>query len=330
MRILKTLRLLMELGKARLSALVVMTTLAGFFLASRGSVDLELLAWTAVGTALSAWAANSLNQWRERQLDARMKRTAGRPLPSGQLSAPVALLLGLLAGMWGVMILSLAVNPLTAGLSALTIILYVLVYTPMKVASPANTLVGSLVGAIPPLMGWTAASGSIGFGGLALGLVLFIWQVPHFLGLAWLYREDYALGGFKMLPVVQPEGTSTAAMALVYSLALIPVALLLSLSGLNGAAYGVAAVLLGLIMVALSLRFYRDRSKINARALFLASLVYLPVLLLFMVFNPGPSAMRTEVVARESVPLLIKPANAGEPQMDEHGTSDGAELSSSL
>lgn len=313
MIIITTLRMLLELGKARLSALVVMTTLAGFFLASRGTVDLQLLGWTAIGTALSAWAANALNQWRERQLDARMKRTMRRPLPAGHISPPVALLLGILAAVWGVMILALAVNLLTAALSALTIVLYVLVYTPMKVASPANTLVGSLCGAIPPLMGWTAASGNIGFGGLVLGLVLFVWQVPHFLGLAWLYREDYELGGFKMLPVVQPEGTSTAAMALVYSLALIPVALLLSISGLSGALYGVAAVLLGSVMVWLSQRFYRQRSKPNARALFLASLVYLPVLLLFMVFNPGPSAFRTEVAAGDSVPLLIEPANAGEP-----------------
>jgi heme o synthase len=277
----------LDLGKFRLSLLVVATTFAGYLLGHHGDLSGPLLP-ALLGTLLSSLGANGLNQYLERERDARMERTSRRPLPSGRLTPAQARSLSLASAAAGVLVLLVWVNPLTAGLSLLTILLYTLVYTPLKVTSHLNTLVGGLVGAIPPIMGWTAATGQFGFGALALALILFVWQIPHFLGLAWLYREDYAAGGYRMLPVVEPDGQSTGQMMLVYSVALIPAALLLTIGNISGPTYALGAVLLGAAMVATAWRFYFDRSQRNARTVFLASLLYLPLLIALMLGNARP------------------------------------------
>ena len=191
-----------DLGKARLSALVVTTAALGFVMASAVSLDWALLGWTLLGTTLAAWSANALNQVFERHRDARMKRTRGRPIPSGRIGAPHALGAAILALGMGLTVLVAMVNVLTAVLALLTTLLYVLVYTPLKTRTTLNTLIGSVVGAIPPVMGWTAVTGQLDPGAWVLGTVLFVWQIPHFLALAWLYREDYKRGGYRMLPVI--------------------------------------------------------------------------------------------------------------------------------
>ena len=200
----------LELGKARLSTLVVATTAVGFAVAP-GRFDALLFAWTLLGTTLAALGANSLNQWAERERDALMERTRTRPLPSGRLAAREALAAGVLESLGGVALLAALVNLLTALLAAFVILLYVLVYTPMKSRSHLNTLVGAVCGAIPPMMGWTAVTGALDPGAYILAAVLFVWQIPHFLALAWLYREDYQRGGYKMLPHSDPSGRLTAA-----------------------------------------------------------------------------------------------------------------------
>jgi protoheme IX farnesyltransferase len=198
-----------ELTKARLSALVLMTTAVGFILASTGSIDWLRLLWTVIGTALAAGCASALNQIIEINLDKRMLRTRGRPLPSGAMSVAHCFAAGMLMGAAGLIILVLRIN-LTAGWLALaTIVIYAIIYTPLKVRSTLNTIVGAICGAIPPMIGWVAASNSLDIGAWVLAAILFVWQLPHFFALAWLYREDYARGGFEMLPVVDRRGQVT-------------------------------------------------------------------------------------------------------------------------
>jgi protoheme IX farnesyltransferase len=280
------LKLYMDLGKFRLSMLVTATAISGYLLATRGTTDVPTLIWLSAGTLLSAMGANGFNQWIERERDALMARTAVRPLPSGEMAAGEGFALALTSSIVGVLLLATQVNLLTAGLALLTILLYALVYTPMKLVGPSCTLVGAVCGAIPPLMGWSAATDSFGYGGIALAALLFVWQIPHFLGLAWMYKDEYASGGYRMLPVVEPTGTSTGQMMLVYSVALIPVALLLSVGAVSGWRYGVLAIALGAAMVALSWRFYFARTRDTAKHLFLGSLLYLPLLLTMMILDP--------------------------------------------
>ncbi len=269
----------LELAKARLSSLVVATTAVGFLVVAPSPVDFALLAWTLVGTALSAAGANGLNQWVERERDARMRRTASRPLPSHALTPRHALAAALAWSFLGVLVLAVFVNGLTAMLSAAVIALYVLVYTPLKVRTHLNTQVGAICGAIPPMMGWTAATGALEPGAFILGAVLFVWQIPHFLALAWLYREDYERGGYHMLPSSDGTGHLTSGMVLLYSLALVPVTLMAAAGGLAGTGYATVAVILGLAMSALSVALVHDRSDRHAKRVFLASLVYLPLVL---------------------------------------------------
>ena len=270
---------LSELSKARLSFLVLMTTLVGFLLGWRGPMDYTLLAATLVGTALSAAGASALNQWLERDLDALMSRTSDRPLPARRMHPSDALLFGLLTSGSGVAILAFFANPLTAILAGLTIIIYAALYTPLKRFTELNTLVGAIPGALPPLLGWTAATGQASLGGWILFLILWFWQMPHFLAIAWLYRDQYAAAGFKMLSTRDPEGWLTALQALVYSVALLAISLLPGLIGMASPYYFFAALALGAVMIHLSVIFLRNKTNASARHLFFASIIYLPLLL---------------------------------------------------
>ncbi|MDQ3023302.1 MAG: heme o synthase [bacterium] len=312
---MKHLKAYFDLGKLRLSLLVTATALAGYLLGNHGAWSGPLLA-ALLGTLLSSMGANGINQWMERERDAKMHRTALRPIPSGRLTPRLALELALLSCAAGVVILAISVNLLTAALSLLTILLYTLVYTPLKPVSPSNTLVGALVGAIPPIMGWTAATGHFAYGALALGAILFVWQIPHFLGLAWLYREDYARGGYRMLSL-SDDGSATGWMMLVYSLALIPVALLLSVGRVSGWAYALGSIVLGIAMAGFSWRFYFERSNSSARRVFIASLAYLPLLLVLMVASVRPPSTTVYITQPDSpaapvVPAGVLEARAGE------------------
>jgi protoheme IX farnesyltransferase len=273
----------LELAKARLAALVVLTTIVGYVLAARGAFDAATLGWTVLGTTLTAFGANILNQWLEADRDRRMVRTRNRPLPAGRVSRPVALIWGLASSAVGLVVLDLTTNRLTALLSLFVILLYVLVYTPLKVRTPLNTVIGAVCGAVPPMMGWAAATGRLELGAWILGGILFIWQVPHFLALAWMYREDYARGGFRMMPAADPNGAVTGRAAFVHALALLPITGALAAAGVTGMTYLVFSQLVGIGFAVLGWAFARQRIRLTARRLFLASIVYLPVLLGLMV-----------------------------------------------
>ncbi len=274
---------LAELVKARLSFLALATAMAGFALGVRGPWDWLVLTATLAGTALSAGGAAALNQWWERDLDGLMKRTRHRPLPAGRLTAADALLIGLGLSVSGTLCFALFVNLLSAGLAAGTVAAYVLLYTPLKRVTTLNTLVGAVPGALPPLIGWTAAQGRLSAEGLVLFALLFLWQMPHFLAIAWLYREDYARAGFRMLSEKDDTGAVTGRQAVLYALALLLVSMLPGVFFGYSAIYSYGALLLGAAFTASAWRFARQGSVPAARALFLASIAYLPLLLGLMV-----------------------------------------------
>lgn len=277
-----------ELSKARLSALVLLTAAAGYAVApGPGEGWWTRLLWTCVGTALAAASAAMLNQVAEARRDALMRRTAGRPLPAGHARPRTVFVVGVVTGYAGCAVLAAGTTLPAAGFAAVNILLYVLLYTPLKPRTTLNTLVGAVTGAIPPVIGWTAATGTMAPGAWALFAILFTWQLPHFLALAWLYRADYEAGGFAMLPSRDPDGTVTAQACLLSSLALVPVGLLGTIVGLAGIAYAAVALAAGLWMAWLALGFVRQRSDARARRLFLASLAYLPVVLGAMVLDRG-------------------------------------------
>jgi protoheme IX farnesyltransferase len=282
----------LELAKARLGALVVLTAFVGYVLGARGDFSLASLTATVAGTALSAFGANILNQWREAERDSLMLRTRERPLPAGRISGRAAAFLGLLTAFVGLVILAAGTNRLTTLLSLFVILVYVLVYTPLKVKTPLNTVVGAVCGAVPPMMGWTAATGRLDAGAWILGGILFAWQIPHFLALAWLYREDYARGGFRMLPAVDREGRLTGRLAFLYAAALLPITAALSAYGVTGGAYLATSQAIGVAFLALGWIFLRTRNRPAARRLFLASILYLPVLLGLMVVDMDDRAVR--------------------------------------
>lgn len=273
----------LELSKARLAAMVVFSTIAGYLLSAGSASQLDALLWTAIGTALAGFGANIFNQVIEVDLDAKMERTKNRPLPSGRITSSRATVYAWASAIAGVVILATFLNLLTAGLALGVILVYTLIYTPMKTRTPANTLVGAVVGAVPPVIGWTAAAGHIEVGALILFGILFTWQVPHFLALAWMYRDDYARGGFRMLPAVDGVGRFTARTALIYALALQPLTILIYTEGISGVTFLIIAQVLGLTFAVAVLPFYRDRSRLAARRLFLTSIIYLPLLLISMV-----------------------------------------------
>jgi protoheme IX farnesyltransferase len=275
---------LMELVKARLSLLTVATAMAGFALGVKDTWTWLLLASTLAGTALSAAGAAALNQWWERDLDARMKRTQDRPLPARRMAASDALITGAVLSVSGVLILALFANLLAAFLAAATIIFYILIYTPLKRVTELNTIVGAVPGALPPLIGWAAARGSINAEGLTLFAILFLWQMPHFLAIAWLYRADYAQAGFKMLSENDETGAVTGRQAFIYALALLAVSLLPSVFFDYSAIYFYGALLLGAGFASMAANFAVSGGSIPAaRWLFLGSIAYLPLLLGLMV-----------------------------------------------
>jgi protoheme IX farnesyltransferase len=275
----------LELTKPRVTSMVLVTTLVGFYLGSRGSMDLALLLNTLFGTALVAAGTSALNQYVERAEDGRMLRTRHRPLPAGRMDPAHALLFATAISVAGLMHLLLTVNLVTAGLAALTLLSYVFVYTPLKRVTSLCTLVGAIPGALPPLGGWTASHGDIAAGGVALFAILFVWQLPHSLAIAILYRDDYARGGFRLLPVVDPEGGATGRQILAHCLVLLPLSLVPTMLEVTGGVYFYGAILLGLGLTAFAVPILLDASARSARRMLLASVVYLPVLLCLMAFD---------------------------------------------
>jgi len=282
------LSLYADLIKLRLSLLVVLTAGVGGIMASGPSIDWMLLLWTVAGTLACAAAANAINQVVEHRRDALMDRTRHRPLPSGQLSPAHGWVVAMLLAYAGVAMLALLVNLFAAGLALLTLLIYVLAYTPLKPLSTLNTLVGAVVGAIPPLIGWVAVRDQLDLGAWALAAILFLWQLPHFLSLAWMYREQYEIAGFRMLPSVKGGEHAVCQATVMSAVLLVPLSLLIVTLRMAGTAYAVFAVLVGIWFAWKAVRFYRDRSREMARAAFLASLLYLPLLLLAMVFDRIP------------------------------------------
>ena len=276
---------LLELTRMRLNLMVVLTTAMGFVMAADGAFPVALFFHTLIATALVACGSSVLNQVLEREIDARMKRTANRPLPAGRIDPDVALFLGVLLSVVGLVYLVLAVNLLTALLGALTLASYLFVYTPLKPVSSLSTVIGAVPGAVPPVMGWAALRGDLGLEAWALFGILFFWQIPHFLAIAWLYRQDYERGGLPMLPVVDAGGAVTARQMVLHCAALVPISALPSVVGLNGPAYLAGALVLGMIYLWYCLGFVRARSNQAARRLMLASVIYLPALLTVMLLD---------------------------------------------
>jgi protoheme IX farnesyltransferase len=274
-----------DLVKARLTFLVLLTTLVGFYLGFRGPVDYVLMLNLLLGTALVASGASALNQLWERELDARMRRTQDRPLPAGRLQPQTVLVLGCGLALLGLLYLALVVNRLTAVLGAVSLLSYVLVYTPLKRLTWLNTLVGAVPGALPPLMGWTAARNELSSEGLALFAIQALWQVPHFLAIAWMYREEYAKAGFKMLSVIDPAGHRSGRQAVGFTLVLLGASICPFLLKLTGPIYLAGALGLGLLFFWCAIQFARDLTVARARQLFYVSILYLPLLLAAMALD---------------------------------------------
>ena len=268
-----------DLIKARLTALVLLTTLVGFYLGAHAPMDYGLMIRALLGTALLASGAAALNQLFECRQDAQMLRTCTRPLPSGRLQPETVLIFGVACAVGGLLWLALLVNPLTALLGAITLCAYLFLYTPLKRVTWMNTLVGAIPGALPPVMGWTAARGELSAGGWALSGIVALWQLPHFFAIAWMYRDDYARAGFKMLPQVDPEGRRTARLSVAFTLALLVVSVCPFGLNLAGPAYLAAALLLGGAFATFAVQFARTLSDAKARQLFFVSILYLPLLL---------------------------------------------------
>ncbi len=276
---------LMVLTKARLNLLMLITTFVGFCLASPGPLDWVRLLHTLVGTALVAAAAAILNQAIEVRVDRLMERTKARPLPAGRWRSEQAIALGAACGVAGLAYLAFTTNPTATLLAAATLLIYLAIYTPLKRVSPVCVTVGAVSGAIPPVIGWTAAGGpATGAGAWILFGVLFLWQIPHFLAIAWMYRDEYAQAGFHMLNVRDTDGAATAWKSLLYAVALAGVTLMPFALGWAGLVYvGIALAIDGLLLY-YAVRFVTDRSRASARRLFFSSIVYLPVILGLMVF----------------------------------------------
>jgi protoheme IX farnesyltransferase len=280
-----TIRDHIELTKPRIVFLVVLTTIAGFYLGAHGALDIPLLLHTAIGTALVVSSANSLNQLMEREADGRMRRTENRPLPAGRMDAYEALAWGMGTIIVGFSYLFVGVGALTAFVAFMAWAAYVFVYTPLKKKTSLSTPVGAVPGALPPVIGWVAARGGLTIEAVALFLILFLWQLPHFLAIGWMYRDDYARGGFPMLPVIDTDGTQTGRQIVVWGLALVPVSLLPSVIGLTGGLYFVGAIILGLGFLVFGVRTAVHKSVSAARALFIASLLFLPALFGLMMLD---------------------------------------------
>jgi heme o synthase len=275
----------LSLTKPRLNGLVVATSAAAYYLGAGNAVHPWEMAEAVVGTAMVAAGAAVLNQVYERDTDALMRRTRMRPLPDGRVSAADARNFGLALSGLGLVTLATRSGLLAASLAAATLALYLIIYTPMKRRSPSATLVGAVPGALPPLIGWAASHGSWSLGGATLFALVFLWQIPHFMAIAWLYRDDYTRAGFPMLPVIEPDGRKTGRQALLYGAALFPISLVPTAIGLTGRTYLITAVSLGIALLSFAARFARSRTDTTARGLFLASIVYLPLIWAAMILD---------------------------------------------
>src|SRR5208283_784946 len=277
---------LADLIKVRLTTLVLLTTLVGFYMGWRGPMDFALMFHLLAGTALVASGASALNQLFERDYDAKMRRTQNRPLPSGRMQPATAMIFGGVSATAGLIYLALEVNLLTSVIGAVTFISYLFIYTPLKRVTWLNTAIGAVPGAMPPLMGWTAARGELSGEGWALFAILAFWQMPHFFAIAWIYRDEYAQAGFKMLPVVDPDGCRTGQQAVSHALALLFVSLYPFVFKMTGTIYLAGALVLGAGYLWFAFQFWRqlrfaraELTLVRARQLFLASIIYLPLLL---------------------------------------------------
>jgi protoheme IX farnesyltransferase len=275
----------LELTKPRITFLIVLTAAAGFALASPGRVDYRAMLTAMVGIALLSSGIATLNQYMEKDLDALMRRTANRPLPTGKLLPWEALAFGVGLTVLAEIYLAVLVNPLSAVLGLTVIAGYLFAYTPLKTRTSLSTFVGAFPGAVPPLIGWASARGTIGVEAWVLFAILFLWQFPHFLAIAWMYREDYTRAGILMLPVVEPDGRVTGQQIVLYTVMLLPVSLLPTLLGTAGKIYFVGAIVLGLLFLYFSLRAAFSKSRQAARQLLLASVIYLPLLFILMVLD---------------------------------------------
>ena len=276
---------LAELVKARLTLLVLLTTAVGFYLGSESPLNYMALFHVVFGTAAAAAGAAALNQWWERRADALMRRTRTRPIPAGRMRPLQAFILGIALSVFGVGYLAIVCNALSAALAAITIAIYILAYTPLKRASTANTAVGAIPGAIPPMIGWAAARGSIGAGAWSLFAIVFLWQLPHFFAIAWMYREDYSRAGFRMISTDDRSGERSASQSVFFCILLLVIAGLPAFLGIANFVYLGVELLLGGMFTAVAMRFLRMRNASAARLLFIASIAYLPLLLAALVLT---------------------------------------------
>lgn len=267
-----------DLTKPRLNLLVVVTSAGGFYLASNGTPPMLTMVAASLGTALVACGAAVLNQVLERDTDALMERTKMRPLPAGRVTPDDATIFGIALSAAGLALLYSAAHLLAVLLALATILIYLVIYTPMKRSSPLSTLVGALPGALPALIGWTAATGRPSAGGWALFAIVFLWQVPHFMAIAWMFRDDYRRARFPTLSVIDPTGRRAGRQALIWTAALVPASFTPTLVGISGSAFASVAAVLGIVLLALAIRFASSRSDASARALFFGSITYLPLL----------------------------------------------------
>jgi len=271
------------LAKPRLNMLVVGSTLAGYVMGGGSGGDVARILSMIAGTALVAGGASAFNQVVERQSDALMRRTRLRPMADQRLQPLEGLFFGSVLSILGLVLLAFAVNVLSACVAAATLISYAAVYTPLKLRTSLSTVIGAVPGALPPVIGWAAATNTLSIGGWILFGILFLWQLPHFLAIAWMYREDYARAGFPMLPVIEPDGRSTARHAVLYAAALLPMSLAPTLIGMATSMYFVSALILTLLFLALAIRFAMTRQNADARRLFFGSITYLPLLWILMI-----------------------------------------------
>jgi heme o synthase len=280
---------LAELVKARLTLLVLLTTAVGFYLGSESPINYMALFHVVFGTAAAAAGAAALNQWWERRADALMRRTRTRPIPAGRMRPLQAFILGITLSVFGVGYLAIVCpapgGTLSAALAAITIAIYILAYTPLKRASTANTAVGAIPGAIPPMIGWAAARGSIGAGAWSLFAIVFLWQLPHFFAIAWMYREDYSRAGFRMISNDDRSGERSASQSVFFCILLLVIAGLPAFLGIANFVYLGVELLLGGMFTAVAMRFLRMRNASAARLLFIASIAYLPLLLAALVLT---------------------------------------------
>lgn len=276
---------LLVLTKVRLNSLVVFTTAGGYYMGATGPIHPLLMLNACVGTALVASGAAAFNQIHEREVDALMERTRKRPMVQGRLGVGQANAWAYGLSALGTLMLWFGANPLAAALALATLLLYVVIYTPLKTRTSLATVVGAVPGALPPMIGWAASHGTVEFASWSLFAIMFLWQLPHFLAIAWMYRDDYARAKMPMLPVIDLDGAMTGRQAVVYAAALVPASVLPMVFGLAGRAYGVGALVLGLTLSVVAMIFAVKRSRDNARMLFLASITYLPLLLILMAAN---------------------------------------------